>query len=117
MTFVHLAAEIVVFRPLIITENGANLGARFFLDGFESRPGFFAKLLKLPTGFFANLMHLFALGLVEAQIVVELVDIALRALSAVRTGGVGGVCYTSGIKVGNQDTGCDTDEEDCEDED
>src|SRR5437870_4864453 len=80
---VHLAAELVVFGALLIVENSADFSARFFLDGFESRLGLFAKVLKLVTGFLSDLVHLFPLRLIQSQIVVELIDIPLSALGAI----------------------------------
>ena len=72
------------FFALFVIQNGADFYARFFLNGFKSRLGFFAKVLKFAPGFFADFVHLLALGLIQAQIVVKLIDISLCALRAIR---------------------------------
>src|SRR5262249_22568523 len=90
-----------------------------FSNRFESRLSFFLQFLKLMTGFFPDLVHLFALRLIKTQIIVELVDVALNLLFVSRRiwGGIRRAGHHPRcIEIGDQYAGSNACEEDREHE-
>ena len=80
---VCFSAELVVLFALFIIQEGADLCAGFLLNCLKSWLGFLAQLSKLAARLFADLVHFFTLSRIQAQIVIELIDVALRALRTV----------------------------------
>jgi hypothetical protein len=79
--------------------------------------GFFAEVLKLAAGFFADLVHFLALCLIQAKIVVKLVDIPLGGLILVRwVGHSQQPSDASCVEISDKDTSADAQQEDGEDE-
>src|SRR5215471_564893 len=106
--FIHSLAEVVILLPLGVIQNGADFVARCCLDGLEPRLGLFAEVLKLAAGFFTNLVHFLALCLIQAKIVVKLVDIPLGGLILVRwIGHRQQSSNASSVEVSDKDTGAD----------
>jgi len=87
------------------------------LDGLESGLGFLAEVLKFAACFFTDLVHFLALCLIQAKIVVKLVDIPLGGLILVRCIGHSQQSSdASCVEISDKDTGADAQEEDGEDE-
>src|SRR5215471_2567578 len=106
--FIHSLAEVVILLPLGVIQNGTDFVARRCLDGLEPRLGLFTEVLELAAGFFTDLVHFLALCLIQAKIVVKLVDIPLGGLRCIGS--------ASCVVISDKDTGADAQEENGEDE-
>src|SRR5207302_9803077 len=107
---IHFPAELFVFFQLLVIEKRANLYPRCLSDGIEFRLGFIAQLSKFPARSLDDFAHLFPLSQIQTQIIVKLVDVALRAFRT-RSGGIGGTGHASRIEICDHYPGGDTDEE------
>ena len=102
---------------MLACKDGADLRSRFFLDGLKSGLCLLTEFLKLAARLLQDFVHLLPLFLVQPQILVELIDVALGAL-----GSVAGVeffarpCDARLIKVGDEYSSGDANEKDRKDE-
>src|SRR5204863_8448072 len=99
-SLIHFAPKFFVFLLPFIVEKRPNLCSRCLADRIDFWLVFCAQLSGLPAAVLADFAHLFPLRQIQAQVVIELVDIALCALDA-RTRGVGGTGHTSGVEIGD----------------
>src|SRR2546426_4493211 len=110
---IHFLAEVFVFFQLLFIEKRANLYARCLPYGIEFGLGLLAQFSEFPACFIGDFAHLIPLSQIQAQIVVKLVDVALRAFRA-RSGGIGGTGHASRIEICDHYTGGDPDEKHAE---